>query len=201
MENLVRANRQCLPSNPQIFYLLLENICHKLWLVSPFPPALNSSLRVPRHTPRAPAITSPVITDSIPSLFFPGSRGAGGGSLRWRRRERGRKARGADPAQTAWSALSLPDSCSASGSGALEGRHRAEERDIWPCLRYLLTDFLTLSSAAALSIFTSGRRRPPGMLEGGPPMRDTTPLQSTVLFRFTLRRRLGKIRDDRLPWL
>ena len=51
-----------------------------------------------------------------------------------------------------------------------------------PCLDTvgLLIDFLTLSSVAALSIFTSGRRRPPGP----GPMSDTTPLQSTVLFLF-----------------
>ena len=36
------------------------------------------------------------------------------------------------------------------------------------------------------------------MWEPGPPMRDTTPLQSTVLLRFTLRRRLGKMREERL---
>lgn len=36
---------------------------------------------------------------------------------------------------------------------------------------------LTLSSEAALSIITSGSRRPPGP----GPIKDTTPLQSTVL--------------------
>lgn len=69
-----------------------------------------------------------------------------------------------------------------------------------PCLASSIVYFLTLSSVAALSIFTSGRSRPP-MWEPGPPMSDTTPLQSTVLLRFTLRRRLGKMREERLPWL
>lgn len=41
----------------------------------------------------------------------------------------------------------------------------------------LLVAVLTLSSEAALSIITSGSRRPPGP----GPIRDTTPLQSTVL--------------------
>lgn len=41
----------------------------------------------------------------------------------------------------------------------------------------LLVAVLTLSSEAALSIITSGSRRPPGP----GPIKDTTPLQSTVL--------------------
>lgn len=92
-----------------------------------------------------------------------------------------------------------------SGDSAWEraaGPERREEgagKTAMPSLG-LCVYFLTLSSVAALSIFTSGRSRPP-MWEPGPPMRDTTPLQSTVLLRLTLRRRLGKMRDERLPWL
>lgn len=61
-------------------------------------------------------------------------------------------------------------------------RKKRNGREGGPCLETvgLLIDFLTLSSVAALSIFTSGRRRPPGP----GPMSDTTPLQSTVLFLF-----------------
>lgn len=44
----------------------------------------------------------------------------------------------------------------------------------------LLVAVLTLSSEAALSIITSGSRRPPGP----GPISDTTPLQSTVLLCF-----------------
>lgn len=57
-------------------------------------------------------------------------------------------------------------------------------------------DVLTLSSLAALSIFTSGRSR----LPGPGPMRDTTPLQSTVLFLFPPEwGASGWMRDE--PWL
>lgn len=51
---------------------------------------------------------------------------------------------------------------------------------IMPRLNNCPMDILTLSSVAALSIFTSGKSR----LPGPGPMSDTTPLQSTVLFLF-----------------
>lgn len=85
------------------------------------------------------------------------------------------------------------------GGMSRAGREEGSGENAMPSLG-LYVYFLTLSSVAALSIFTSGRSRPP-MWEPGPPMRDTTPLQSTVLLRFTLRRRLGKMREERLPWL
>ena len=73
---------------------------------------------------------------------------------------------------------------------------RATTITIMPRLDPCLTDVLTLSSVAALSIFTSGRSRPPGP----GPMSDTTPLQSTVLFLFPPEwGTSGLMRDE--PWL
>lgn len=67
---------------------------------------------------------------------------------------------------------------------------------IMPKLNWCPMDVLTLSSEAALSIFTSGKSR----LPGPGPMRDTTPLQSTVLFLFPPEwGASGWMRDE--PWL
>lgn len=83
------------------------------------------------------------------------------------------------------------------GLEAVRGRlQRAEATAIMPKQYWCPMDVLTLSSVAALSIFTSGSSR----LPGPGPMRDTTPLQSTVLFLFPPEwGASGWIREE--PWL
>ena len=59
-----------------------------------------------------------------------------------------------------------------------------------------------MSSVAGLSIITSGRSCPTGDVgTDGPPTRETTPLQSTVLCIFPFTGNTASILDDLLAWL
>lgn len=75
MENLRRANRQRFPLNPPVFYLLAENICPKLWLVSPSRLLQLAPCELPRHTPRAPALSAPSLTTRSQAFFAQGAAG------------------------------------------------------------------------------------------------------------------------------
>lgn len=67
---------------------------------------------------------------------------------------------------------------------------------------WAIADFLTLLAVVALSIITSGRSCPVGDVRaGGPPTKETTPLQSTVLCIFPFTGSGGTVLDDLLAWL